>query len=247
MVKTLGYVLLWACGSSAAVAVAWTGVASVDDGIVPSAEVDEPVVALSSDSGADDGDRADTSVPGAGTPPSPVMVPPVASGSGSALAGSDADPDPSTATSTGRGSDTSPDAGSESGSGSAVTAPASNRAPGSTTRATTAAPTTPTTASDPATTASTATTAAPTTGPPATAAPTQAQIQTFQLVGGTTAISFSASEVKVLWATPDPGYEVDIEPESPGIKVRFRSDVHESRVDAWWSGGPRHEIREEAR
>ena len=73
-----------------------------------------------------------------------------------------------------------------------------------------------------------------------------AQTQQFNLVGGSTAISFSATGVTVLWANPNPGFDVDIEPESPGWKVEFRSDDHRSRIDVWWSGGPRHEIREEA-
>jgi hypothetical protein len=66
------------------------------------------------------------------------------------------------------------------------------------------------------------------------------------LTGGTTAISFSASGVDVLWATPNPGFDVSIEAESPGLKVEFRAEHHRSRVDAWWSGGPQHSIREES-
>ncbi|MDH3753459.1 MAG: hypothetical protein OEU32_06255, partial [Acidimicrobiia bacterium] len=77
--------------------------------------------------------------------------------------------------------------------------------------------------------------------PPAPAA----QTLTFNLVGGSTAISFSASGVQVLWATPNPGFGVEIEPESPGIKVQFESEGHKSRIEAWWSAGPQHEIREE--
>ena len=71
------------------------------------------------------------------------------------------------------------------------------------------------------------------------------ETKTFTLTGGTTAIRFSPSYTKVLWATPNPGYEVRIEPEPPGIKVEFRSESHRSRIDAWWDDGPRHEIREE--
>lgn len=73
----------------------------------------------------------------------------------------------------------------------------------------------------------------------------QYETKTFTLTGGTTAIRFSPSSTKVLWATPNPGYEVRIEPESEGVKVEFRSDDHRSRIDAWWDDGPRHEIREE--
>ena len=96
------------------------------------------------------------------------------------------------------------------------------------------------------------TTTQPPTAPPPTSPPTSSpsppatQTLTFQLVGGSTAISFSPAGVDVLWASPNPGFEVKIEPESPGTKVEFRSDNHRSRVDAWWADGPRHEIREEA-
>lgn len=71
------------------------------------------------------------------------------------------------------------------------------------------------------------------------------ETKTFTLIGGTTAIKFTPSYTKVLWASPNPGYEVRIEPESPGIKVEFRSDDHRSRIDAWWENGPRHEIEED--
>ena len=91
-------------------------------------------------------------------------------------------------------------------------------------------------------------TASPSPPPAPTAQPAPAAItQTFTLTGGTAAISFSATGVQVLWATPNPGFEVRIEPESSGIKVEFRADHHRSRVDAWWSGGPQHSIREEPR
>lgn len=82
------------------------------------------------------------------------------------------------------------------------------------------------------------------TSPPPTPTPESAQTLTFNLVGGSTQISFSPSAVTVLWATPNPGFEVEIEPETPGIKVEFEADHHESRVDAWWSDGPEYDIRE---
>ena len=53
------------------------------------------------------------------------------------------------------------------------------------------------------------------------------------------------SAVEVLWASPNPGFDVRIVPESPGMKVEFRADHHRSRIDAWWAGGPQHEIRED--
>ncbi len=74
-----------------------------------------------------------------------------------------------------------------------------------------------------------------------------ASTQTFTVTGGTAAISFSVSGVEVLWATPNPGFDVNIEAESPGTKVEFRAEHHRSRLDVWWSGGPQHDIREEPR
>ncbi len=81
---------------------------------------------------------------------------------------------------------------------------------------------------------------------PTATPPSPAQTLTFNLIGGSTAISFSATGVHVLWATPDTGFAVSIEPESSGVQVEFRADNHRSRIDAWWSEGPQTEIREEA-
>lgn len=89
------------------------------------------------------------------------------------------------------------------------------------------------------TTTSTTVPAATTTQPPA-----EAETLMFNLTGGTTAISFSATGVKVLWATANSGFDVTIEPESPGWKVEFRSDDHRSRIDAWWDDGPVTDIEE---
>lgn len=122
-----------------------------------------------------------------------------------------------------------------------TTAAPSNTSP--TTHTTAQATTTPTSSST--TTPSVQTTldtpppAPGSTGPPSTT-------QTFTLIGGTAAISFSPSRVEVLWATPNPGFGVSIETESPGIKVEFRADHHRSRVDAWWAGGPQHSTHEES-
>ena len=92
--------------------------------------------------------------------------------------------------------------------------------------------------------ASTSATSMPATTTATTPQPEQFETKTFPLVGGVTSIRFSPSETKVLWATPNPGFEVRIEPESDGVKVEFRSDDHRSRLDAWWENGPRHEIQE---
>ncbi len=58
-------------------------------------------------------------------------------------------------------------------------------------------------------------------------------------------LSFSPGGVDVVGATPNEGFTVDTEPEhGNGVKVEFESDGHESRVDAWWDGGPQVERRE---
>lgn len=63
-------------------------------------------------------------------------------------------------------------------------------------------------------------------------------------MGGSTAISFDNGAAEVLWATPKPGFDVDVGSGGPGVRVEFESDDQESRIDAWWDSGPRHEIRE---
>lgn len=122
---------------------------------------------------------------------------------------------------------------------------------------TTAAGPTPTTASPPSTTTSVpapTTTAGgtddPTTGgttSPPTTAPTPPVTRTYELVGGTTTIRFSASGVTVLSSTPKPGFTAEVEPEGTGVKVEFESEDHKSRIDAWWANGPQTQSREEAR
>jgi hypothetical protein len=70
-------------------------------------------------------------------------------------------------------------------------------------------------------------------------------VLTFNLVGGSTAISFSSNATTVLWANPKAGFEVRVE---QGLipTVEFRADHHRSRIDAWWAGHPAHQIREDA-
>ncbi len=79
-----------------------------------------------------------------------------------------------------------------------------------------------------------------TAGPPA-----DATTKTYPLVGGTVTLRFSAAGVSVVAATPNQGFDVDWEPEhGNGVRVEFESDQHESRIDAWWDGGPHVEPRE---
>ena len=73
--------------------------------------------------------------------------------------------------------------------------------------------------------------------------------RTFSLVGGTASVTCSGSQITVNWATPNSGFEVEIDSSSGGgtIEVRFRSDTHESRLEAWCSGGQvQSSIREES-
>jgi hypothetical protein len=86
----------------------------------------------------------------------------------------------------------------------------------------------------------------PSTSTTADAVPAVAPIeQAFDLVGGRVAISFSPSEVAVVWATPAPGYTVDSHPEDGGVEVEFDNGEHESKIEAWWADGPRFETRED--
>lgn len=72
--------------------------------------------------------------------------------------------------------------------------------------------------------------------------------RTYTLVGGSASVRFEPGKVTVLWATPNSGYEVDVETYAPDrVEVRFRSESHESELTAWWDGGPRDAIEEEAR
>lgn len=84
----------------------------------------------------------------------------------------------------------------------------------------------------------------PTTAPPpAVPAPST---RTYNLVGGTATLRFSAAGVEVLSAAPKPGFSVDVSAgHDGGARVEFESDDHRSRVDGWWAGGPQDEVRED--
>ena len=114
-----------------------------------------------------------------------------------------------------------------------------------TTTTTTPTTTSPTTTTTTTTTLTTTTTSTPTTTTTTTTIAVSSQTLTFHLVGGSTAIEFSPAGATVLWASPNPGFEVDID-QGEESRVEFESDDHETRIDAWWSGGPQHEIREDA-
>lgn len=70
--------------------------------------------------------------------------------------------------------------------------------------------------------------------------------RTYDVDGGSTALRFAPSGVTVLWSTPKPGFDVDVEPEhGNGYRVEFESDSHRSRVEGWWDGGPQDRTRED--
>jgi hypothetical protein len=92
------------------------------------------------------------------------------------------------------------------------------------------------------------TTTAPDGAPTTTTAPpvdASATTRTYRMEGGVVTLRFTPAGVDVVGATPNEGFTVDTEPEhGNGMKVEFESDGHESRVDAWWDGGPKVERRE---
>jgi hypothetical protein len=78
----------------------------------------------------------------------------------------------------------------------------------------------------------------PASPPPANG--TSTTTRTFALIGGTASFSCSNGQISLNWAAPASGFQVDDISSSDGgaqIEVRFRSDSHESRVEAWCSGG----------
>jgi hypothetical protein len=112
----------------------------------------------------------------------------------------------------------------------------------STTTTSTTSTTVPSGGTTTTTTVSTPTTqvAPPTTAPPAPVT------RSYDLVGGSATLRFTASGVTVVVATPRPGFTVEIsDSHSNGKRVEFESDDHRSRLEGWWDGGPQDEVREE--
>ena len=241
MLKPLGFLALWLVGTATAVAVAWAGVSVVDNELVRPAPAN--VLAL----------RADSVEPVGSTETVPADSTDVASATASTTA-----VPPTTSPTTTSPAPTSP-APTSTTTAPTTTSPGStstSTAPSTTTTTTTAPATTSPVPTNPAPTnpvptnpASTSTTTAPpTTSPGSTSTTTVApptQTLTFHLIGGSTAIGFSSTGATVLWASPNPGFDVDID-HGFESRVEFESDDHKTRIDAWWSGGPQHEIREDA-
>lgn len=90
----------------------------------------------------------------------------------------------------------------------------------------------------------TATASSSSTTVPGSGSETEPVEQTFDLVGGRTAISFSPDRIEVLWATPAPGYSGEHHAEGSGVEVEFRNGERRSKIEAWWDDGPRFEKRE---
>lgn len=85
---------------------------------------------------------------------------------------------------------------------------------------------------------------APSTTPPPP--PPVTSTKTYNLVGGTATLRFSATGVTVVAAVPKAGFSVDVsQAHDNGARVEFEGEDHRSRVDGWWAGGPREEVRED--
>jgi hypothetical protein len=69
--------------------------------------------------------------------------------------------------------------------------------------------------------------------------------QTFDLIGGRTAIRFSPSEIVVLWMAPADGFVPSSHPDDGGVEVMFSNGRHRSKLEAWWDDGPRFYTEEE--
>jgi hypothetical protein len=89
---------------------------------------------------------------------------------------------------------------------------------------------------------STTSTSTPSTSTPSTTV--AGETKTYNLTGGSVGVRFSPSGVTLLWATPLDGFEVDTDV-GERVRVEFESDTHESRLEAWWDGGPRDDVRED--
>jgi hypothetical protein len=76
---------------------------------------------------------------------------------------------------------------------------------------------------------------------PVVAAP---EDRTYLLIGGIVGVRFENGEAHLLWATPNAGFSVDSSGSFSNVDVRFESDSHESRLKAFWSGGPQQEVEE---
>ena len=62
--------------------------------------------------------------------------------------------------------------------------------------------------------------------------------QSYDLVGGTVTVRYRDATTRLVQATPNSGFDLDVHDGGPGkVDVRFRSDRHESRLVARWDDG----------
>ncbi len=67
--------------------------------------------------------------------------------------------------------------------------------------------------------------------------------RSYDLTGGSAALRFSPSGVRVVFARPKPGYRVRSEPsDDGGWRIDFDGDAGRSRVEGWWDGGPQERV-----
>lgn len=82
--------------------------------------------------------------------------------------------------------------------------------------------------------------------PTTTSSGPESEIRTYRVTGGSVALRFSPSGVTVVWANPEPGFEVTIEEaHGNGVAVTFESASWRSVVEGWWDDGPRDRVQEE--
>lgn len=60
------------------------------------------------------------------------------------------------------------------------------------------------------------------------------------------AVHYESGSVKLLWARPNDGFEVEVDGDGPEeVEVVFRSERHRSVVRAYWRDGlPAHDVEE---
>lgn len=120
-------------------------------------------------------------------------------------------------------------------------APTTTAAPTTTVTSTTEAPATTETTVVTATTAppaTTTTTTTTTTAPPQTTTTLALDYETVDLIGGTVILSYGNGEVRVVSATPRPGFTYEAEHTGPvEVEVKFVSNDHKSKLEAHVDNG----------
>lgn len=99
----------------------------------------------------------------------------------------------------------------------------------------------------------------PTTAPPATAPPASPSApkpgpstgvtRTITSAGGTVAVRYEAGRVRLLWARPNDGFNVEVRSDGPeAVEVEFRGKGHRSLVRAFYEdGAPAQDVVEQGR